>query len=293
MNNFNYQELKKLYKSSNYNLLAKLLTEAKEKAPLYYNNDKFDKEYIDYINALIKVRNYMQLEYICDVSMKDYYQNKDDILNYIIFEFKRYAVDNCIIFNDEYAYNFENVDLTGWCGLASYYIKEKCDEYGIKAEVCVFDQTHKENTKLYNDGPSHAFVIVIVDDKKYLIDVTYRQFFKKNTNIIEELGVPLMCAPDVGTFMLLDEKRKIVANKILKDGWIELTDDTLKHYCDGFVIAFRNACYYEYFKTSGYTTTYTPNDYLNFLNGTDNQFNYEPSECLGRLKKCRKINQNT
>lgn len=286
MDNFNYQELQSLYKSNNYNLLAKLLLNVKNRASFYYNNGKFDKEYIDYINALIRVRQYMQLEYICDVSMKDYCPNKDDILNYIIFKFKEWAIDNCIIFNDEYANNFEEIDLMGWCGFASFYIKEKCDEYGIKAEVCVFDQTHKESTKLYGNGPSHAFVIAIINNKKYLIDATYRQFFKKNFNIIEELGVPLMCAPDVGSFMLLNEERKMVANKILSDGWIELTDNTLKNYCDGFILAFRNAYYYEYFQTSDYITTYTANDYLNFLKEIDSQYNYEPRECLGRLKRC-------
>ena len=44
-----------------------------------------------------------------------------------------------------------------------------------------------------------------------------------------------------GTYMICDEKRKEVADQILKCGWIEATPENIKAYMDGFEMAKRKS----------------------------------------------------
>jgi hypothetical protein len=138
---------------------------------------------------------------------------------------------------------------------------------------------------LYNGAGYHYFNIVTISDKKYLVDCTYKQFFKTDKASLERLGIPLFCPPYPGTFMLLDEKRKEVAKTILKQGWIEATDENLKCYFDGFTISFRNGLYYENLGKISYDTDYTVEDYIRFIKGSDSQLKHENEECLGFQRK--------
>ena len=83
--------------------------------------------------------------------------------------------------------------------------------------------------------------------------------------------------------MLMDEKRKKVAEELLKNGFVELKDDTLKLYCDGFTLSYRNGLYYKYFGND-YSTEYRVEDYIRFFNGEDSQLKHEPPTCLGMMK---------
>lgn len=79
----------------------------------------------------------------------------------------------------------------------------------------------------------HSFAIVGSNKKMYIVDCAYRQFFSLTYNIdSQELN-----QMDPGILMLEDEKRKRVAEQILKQGYIELTEENLKLYLDGFVLA--------------------------------------------------------
>ena len=79
----------------------------------------------------------------------------------------------------------------------------------------------------------------------------------------------------------MTKKRLLVAKKILKDGWIELTDDNLKSYLDGFTLFYRNGLYYEKKTNSSYETSYTSKDYNNLITGYDSQVDHEDIETLG------------
>lgn len=79
----------------------------------------------------------------------------------------------------------------------------------------------------------HSFAIVVSNKKMYIVDCAYRQFFSLSYNIDSDELKQM----DPGMFMLEDEKRKKVAQQILKQGYIELTEENLKLYLDGFVMA--------------------------------------------------------
>ena len=65
------------------------------------------------------------------------------------------------------------------------------------------------------------------------MDCTYRQFFSETNNMPNGVDEP----HDPGMYMIMSDDRKNVAEKILKDGWIEATPENIKAYLDGFVMA--------------------------------------------------------
>ena len=138
-----------------------------------------------------------------------------------------------------------------------------------------------KDSPLFNQRKKHCCNLVKVNGELYLVDCTYAQFFLQKDCILERLGIPMLsgCAP--GTFMLIDETRKMVAKKLLKDGWIKATPEVIKAYMDGFALSFRNGLYYEETRDFTYTTDYTTEDYLRFLFGEDNQLHYEEESYLG------------
>lgn len=91
------------------------------------------------------------------------------------------------------------------------------------------------------------------------------------------------CKP--GVYMLMTEKGEKIANKLIRDGYVKLNEETLKLYLDSFTISFRNGLYYERTKDFSYTTDYTVDDYLDFLWGNDNLLNYEGRDYLGFQKR--------
>lgn len=276
----NLTDLEILKNSANFNLLNNLLIEAKKLSKLYYIDGEFDEEYENYIGSLMYYRSKMTPKYICDVSVPNVCPNQSDIINYIVTKTRErllYLVD------DKYK-SIDEVDLTNGCILSSLYVKEECDKLGIDCEIIELYPGYNKDARLFGNTGYHHFNIIRINSREYLVDVSYKQFFKESHCNLEEIGVPFMCAPSPGTFMLLDEERKKVAEKILKDGWIEITNQNLKHYCDGFTWSFRNGLYYEIFQPTNYNTEYSQEDYLNFLFSKDNQINHEQRECLGPLK---------
>ena len=124
-------------------------------------------------------------------------------------------------------------------------------------------------------------MIVEIENKNYIVDCTYRQFFRADTNNIDRLGVIGLCGCDPGVFMMQNKDRKRVALTLLKSGWIECTKENFKHYLDGFTLSFRNGLYYDWLGEIDYSVGYTVDDYLDFLTGDDFITNYEPLEGLG------------
>lgn len=136
------------------------------------------------------------------------------------------------------------------------------------------------NDLVYGYG-FHCFVIIETNSNKYLIDCTYKQFFNQNRNLLERIGIPHLSGCDAGVFMLMDERRRKVAAKILKEGWIKLTPETFKDYMDGFLLSWRNGFYYETTNDFSFTTPYTADDYWDFLYGQKDLAEYEKIKNLG------------
>lgn len=172
-------------------------------------------------------------------------------------------------------------DLTDRCEEASHYVKTACDLLNLKCLVLKIEAGFERDSNLLGKNGFHYFNIVIINDRRFLVDLTYSQFFKQKNNHIERLGVPLLVGPSVGAYMVYNPERKIVASNLLKNRWIEATDENLKHYFDGFALSYRNGLFYENQNVRDFSTPYTTEDYFNFLDGKDSQIAHETEECLG------------
>ena len=76
---------------------------------------------------------------------------------------------------------------------------------------------------------NHSFAIAIIDDKKYIVDCAYRQFFQKNVDNGNDVQVNLKQAM---------RDNKDLAQKVLSNGWVEATPENVKKYLDGFIKAY-------------------------------------------------------
>jgi len=277
--NFDINKLKELKQSDDFEFARKILISIKSCIQNGCNIENLE----EYVKFFAHNRLFMKQKYICDASLKINNTENKNILNYIV---KKVCDKVLLYFDDKYS-NINGIDMTNNCVAISFWLKDICDELSIPCKIIKLYPGFDENAKIFDGNGFHYFNIVTIQNKNYLVDISYKQFFKKNTNFLEEIGVPYLCAPLPGTFMLMDKNRKKLANELLQNGFIELNKDSLKLYCDGFALSYRNGLYYKYFGNN-FNTNYTSDDYINFLFGNDSQINHEPIECLGPLKCIRK-----
>lgn len=239
-------------------------------------------------NEVLRAEHKIKLSYICDTTIaykksknitNIYRYNEEEILNYIVNEVRQSLITDMSV--EKY---FDLVDVTNQCGLVSKTVFLVCNRLNIKCNVFKINPGYDNTCKLYNGG-FHYFNIVIIGSKKYIVDCTYKQFFKMDRASLSRIGIPLITPPYPGIFMLLNEDRKKVAMSILKYGYVEATDENLKHYFDGFTISFRNGLYYENIGKAIYETDYTIDDYISFMETSDSQLNHENVKYLGFQKQ--------
>lgn len=207
-----------------------------------------------------------------------------DIIEYIVYETRKaLALKHSL--NKNNPVNLDIFSLENDCEFSSEKAKEICDSLNIESYILEIYPGYSESAKLCNGNGFHMCNIIKLNNQYYLIDCTYRQFFTLNQNYLDRIGIVDTSGCRPGRFMLMNDERKQIASTILKDGWIALDNNTLKHFLDGFTISFRNGLYYENTRDFTYTTPYTIEDYINFLQGNDNQINREGLENLGYQKK--------
>lgn len=195
----------------------------------------------------------------------------EDLLNYIVYMVRRKIHDE---------------DLTGCCYIKSHEVYNECRNMGIKCKIIKIDPGFSFEGDLYHGKGFHYFNIVEIDKQCYIMDLSYKQFFKQDSaNLLFRLGVVHIAPCLPGVYMTANEDRLSVAQELLKTGWIKIEKNTLKNYLDGFALSYRNGLFYEKIGEVNYETPYTDEDYYNFLTGKDNQFNHEPKECLGYQRK--------
>ena len=238
-----------------------------EKKSISYDYEKIIKELI-YMEKFLPCKKLINVPFSNKVSFS--FDNIEDILDLIIKKVREEI--------NEYQISG---DLRGQCYNATILAQRYAFMYDLKFHI---QEINLGFINKHSYG-QHFFGIVDNKGKKYLIDATYSQFFLLKRNCFEYLGMMEMVGPQAGSFMLMNEKRKEIAKKILSDCWIELTPGVLKAYLDGFAISYRNGLYYEEYQDFSYTTLYTDDDYWNFLNGLDNQYNHEKAQCLGYQKR--------
>lgn len=269
----------------------------KENILLFYNDGRINYYYGRVIALIMKCEAKLPKTFIIESNpVFDYY--KDDhinmneeeksILEKIVLLTRKELLKRHSVLDPNEA--IKKMCFTNCCCESSNIVKKICDDNDIKNYVVLLDPGFSYNEKLCNGNGFHYFNIVKLNKKYYLIDCTYRQFFKTKGNFLEKIGLlnMQMCLP--GTFILMNEGIVKYADKLLKDGWIELDENILKSYLDGFAISYRNGLYYEKTNDYSYETNYTPEDYINFLEKKDNQINHEGREVLGYQKRPSNLN---
>ena len=127
--------------------------------------------------------------------------------------------------------NIKESALINKCDYATKLICEELDKYKIDYNVL---ETHKI---LGNDVLGHMFLVVYLEDKSYIVDLTYLQFFLKDRckkDMYKEKDELTYMAPDPGYYFVDNNRDVGIAKGILENGYIELNDKSLKIYLDSF-----------------------------------------------------------
>ena len=203
------------------------------------------------------------------------YDSEEEELRYIIYNVR------CKLLNESV-----NDPLIDKCSYSSNLVSRCASELDLKnRRVVIYPGFTKEHSMLHFGSGYHAFNIVTINNKNYIVDLTYRQFFLRDGNSLERIGVCSLFNTLPGRFMTMTESRKKTAYKLLKDGYVEMTDENIKNYFDGFALSYRNATYYDETDDFSFTTAYSPYDYMRFINEKDSQLNHEGIDRLGFQKK--------
>lgn len=181
---------------------------------------------------------------------------------------------------DESIENLDDVSLTDQCFKATYMGKSLCDGLKTYSKAIKIEPGFTDREKLFDGHGYHFFLMVELPSGEYIVDCTYRQFFRLDRNLHDRLGVYGLSGCNPGYYMMLDPERKRVAETILKRGWIKATPNNFKAYMDGFALSFRNALYYERNGETEFKVPYTFYDYKRFLMGEDDQLRKQEFECL-------------
>lgn len=233
--------------------------------------------------------------YICDteINMEKEFpiyrvSSHEQFLDYLVSDCRNKLLKELKI-KDPSIKSINDSDLSNNCKLAGNKLKKSFYNYNIfkKSNSCEIIIIYPGFIKgrINNNYNYHCFCIISLDNKKYLIDCTYKQFFLTSFNIPDCIELVGYAGCDPGFYMLEDSYRKQIAMQLLKRGWIEISEESFKAYLDGFALSFRNGLYYESLGYIDYNTNYSAKDYCNFLLGNDNQLNYEKEEYLGLQKR--------
>lgn len=181
--------------------------------------------------------------------------------------------------------NFNKLQLTNDCKMACCIVSLLCNSLKIPCKIIKLSPAFTDEYELYRGNGFHYFCFINIDDVRYLVDPTYRQFFTLDSNLINRLGVLGLNGCNPGVYMMMNDSRKKTALGILKNGYVVASDENLKNYLDGFTLSYRNGLYYEWIGSARYEVSYTIDDYFKFIEGEKVLFDYEPIEFLGEQSK--------
>lgn len=134
---------------------------------------------------------------------------------------------NSVVFNDVY----DNNSLMGFCGFSQFSSLYPLQQLGLEItinnmmDVC-------ELCHCYGTVTIPIRVNGQIIKKRFLIDCTYRQFFTLPDNVVSRY---LNNYPLVGFFSSLDEKYTRFSKELLKNGFVEVTNENIKNYLNPFL----------------------------------------------------------
>ena len=279
-------------------VIKKVYSYVKEIIPEYYIDGDMHLSYDSIRNEVIACEELFDGKFIIPSDpVFSFYDNSDydeddieSILNYIVHHTRRYLVLNHS-FNMRRPVDINGLDFENDCIDASNKVKQLCDEMWLESHVIGLYPGYDRFAKLFDGRGFHMLNIIEINNEYYLVDCTYRQFFTLRQSLLERLGIIGLAGVKAGRFMMMNDERKKIADTILKNGWIKLDENVLKHYLDGFTMSYRNGLYYEETGDFSYTCDYSVDDYIKFLKGEDSQINHEDREVLGYQKRPLKNNR--
>lgn len=257
------------------------------------DNQKHSLRYINNLNVKLSFFrwNYLPNKYILETKSNfdnNFYENiykpnnDEEFLKFLILLIRKAYMNKYI---SKHINDIDRIDLSNECFVFSQLVKDVCDSYNINCDVIKIDAGFSNTHKIFDGCGFHYFNIVTLNNKEYIVDCSYRQFFSFRRNITSCLGLINFDTLNVGYYMTNDKEKRKIAEDLIKDGFIELTENNFKLYLDGFTLSFRNGLFYE--QNNGLTlkTNYTYDDYLNLLFKDDDLIKYEGKELLGFQKK--------
>lgn len=244
----------------------------------YFTHGNLSKDFNYISRYLKKAEEDIPREFIIESSPNNnekFSSDEEEKLRYIIYNVRSKLLENDI-----------NDPLTNKCSYSSNLVSRYASELDLDTRnIVIYPGFDKEHSLLHLGSGYHTFSIVTINNKKYIVDLTYRQFFLKDKSSLERIGVCALFNTLPGKFMTMSDSRLKTASKLLRDGYIEMTDENIKNYFDGFALSYRNATYYEETEDFSFTTVYSPYDYMRFINEEDSQINHEGIDRLGYQKK--------
>lgn len=251
-----------------------------------YNGSSLSQDYKNTVSLLTDIEYHAPVHYICYV--KDGFIYNDNIITEIINRSCKEVL---------HGYLDKEFNYTGYCNNVDCEISGLCKRFGIDHQTIIIDplfdkMSYSPFEEKLGDSVRHFASLIQLNNKKYLVDPTYRQFFMINQNNINRIGVPYLNSCNPGFFMVKNENYKKMAQHLINFGWIEATELNLKAYFDGFAISFRNGIYYEDMKEFIFKTDYRVENYISFLNGKGSQLEKEPVISLGRQMRPLKSYNN-
>lgn len=155
-------------------------------------------------------------------------QNDDDIQNLIEAIILQIRQEYFEIYND--LENLENrCDL--FQALSYYYFRQ--------ANFLVYPVETQQ--VISSDVWGHSLLYVTFNNKEYLIDLTYKQFFlkrncQKSNYLLDKNANFILLSPHPGYYYVLNPDKLNVAKQLLENGYLPATVDNLKIYFDSFYL---------------------------------------------------------
>ena len=171
---------------------------------------------------------------------------------------------------------YNNRFLSGMCGFSQYSSLYPLKKMGLHVTI---------NNMAKYGMPAHAFGTVVIPikdengitNKRYLIDLTYNQFFHIRENVMARyINVDGMTTtPSPGLFVSLDSDNVSFSKELMKTGFVEATAENLANYFKPFIESSLPIN-----ETSRVNDIYDSLDIIDELEMNQSKFDYDEEEFI-------------